>query len=252
MEPNYERDLKIIRAVDKIKKVGRENVILEIKEAGLSQEKADEILSLIETKKPTENLVKIFENLEKLGIEKSKYEFSPVLARGLDYYTGMIFEIEIEGYSAGSVCGGGRYDNLIGIFADKQISAVGFAFGFDRLIETMEELKLFPDDLISTKVLVTIFPARNASASVAGGSPQFRDKSIETCSLLRAKNINTELYLDENYALEKQLKYADKKGIPFAVIIGPNEAEKEEVTIKNLQTKEQKTIDLENLPDALK
>jgi len=158
----------------------------------------------------------------------------------------MIFEIEIEGYSAGSVCGGGRYDNLIGMFADKQIPAVGFAFGFDRLMEAMEELNLFPTNLATTKVLVTIFPAL-----LTGGSKELKQKSIDCSLALRSAKVSTELYLDENAKLEKQLKYADQKGIPYVIIIGPDEAKNNTVTLRNMKTREQEIVVQKDLPDKL-
>jgi len=124
------------------------------------------------------------------------------------------------------------------MFAGKQIPAVGCSFGFDRIIEAMEQLNLFPADLANsvTKVLVTIF------------SEELKQKSMETASKLRLQNINAELYLGEikeKNPLEKQLKYADQKKIPYVLIIGPEEAEKNIVTVKNLQTREQnqKTVD---------
>jgi histidyl-tRNA synthetase len=147
----------------------------------------------------------------------------------------MVFEVEINGYSAGSVCGGGRYDNLIGLFSGKQIPAVGFAFGFDRLIEAMTELKLFPANLTSTQVLVTIF------------SKELKEQAL-SCSLsLRSAGVSTELYLDENASLEKQLKYADKKGFPYVVIIVQDEASKNLVIVRNMRTRKQVTIKPEDI-----
>lgn len=215
-----------ILIIDKLKKIGKEGVLKELKEKGLPTESLDQVLD----KTLTENLKKITNVLN-----EPRIIFDSTLARGLDYYTGLIFEIEIEGYEAGSVCGGGRYDKLIGMFAGRDIPAVGFAFGFDRLMEAMEELKLFPDDLQTTKVLVTVF------------SKELLEKSLEVATLLRANNINTELYLDENASLEKQLKYADQKGIPYAVIIGPEEVKNNTVTLKNLTTREQKTLSQEDV-----
>ena len=131
----------IIRIIDKIKKIGRGGVVDELVKSGYSEEQATYFLQTIESYQPTENLSAIFTALKDLGIPKDKYEFSPTLARGLDYYTGMIFEIEVEGYSGGSVGGGGRYDNLIGSFSGsstkKSVPAVGFSFGLDRLLEIM-------------------------------------------------------------------------------------------------------------------
>lgn len=226
-----------ITIIDKLKKIGREGVIKELIEKGIATttEEATSILRCIELKKPTETIKEIFSNLKKMGIAETNYSFSPTLARGLDYYTGLIFEIEIDGYTAGSVCGGGRYDDLIGMFAGRQIPAVGFAFGFDRMMEAMEQMQLFPTDLITTRVLVTIF------------SQELKNKSIEVAAQLRESNINTELYLDDNAKMEKQLKYADKKGIPYVVIIGPEEAAKNVVLLKDMKKREQKELSVEDL-----
>lgn len=227
---------EIIVAIDKLKKIGREAVSNElIEKSKITRKKADEVLKTIENAQPTERLNDVFKYLKNAGMSQASFEFSPTLARGLNYYTGLIFEIEIEGYGAGSVCGGGRYDNLIGVFAGKDIPAVGFAFGFDRLMEAMEQSKLFPVNLQRTKVLVTIF------------SKELMQQSLDCSILLRSNGVPTELYLDENAKMEKQLKYADKKGIPYVVIIGPDEAAKNMVTLKNMKTREQKEITAEEL-----
>lgn len=227
--------LGIIRSLDKIKKIGREGVLNELIDKGFEIEKATYILQIIEQAKPTVAIEKIFSLLKKLDIDSSKIGFSPTLARGLDYYTSTIFEIEIEGYEAGSVCGGGRYDNLIGMFAGKQIPAVGFAFGFDRLIEAIDQLDLFPKDLQTTKVLVTIF------------SQDLLEKSLETVSILRNKGINTEIFPEETASLEKQLKYADKKGVPYAIIAGPEEVKTGKVILKDLKKRTQVSISIDEL-----
>ncbi|MCL5969970.1 MAG: histidine--tRNA ligase, partial [Patescibacteria group bacterium] len=232
----------IIRAIDKLKKIGKEAVLDEMINKGIPVEQATYALQTIGEAKPTQRIEKILSLLNKFDIDNQKVEFNPTLARGLDYYTGLIFEIEIEGYSAGSVCGGGRYDNLVGMFAGRQIPAVGFAFGFDRLIEAMGELKIFPTEIeqSSTQVLVTIF------------NQELLNKSLEISSQLRSNYINTEIYLNENAQMEKQLKYANQKGIPYVVIIGPDEAEKNAVTIRNMETREQETLTQEELIDKLK
>ncbi len=219
-----------IATIDKLQKIGKEGVLKELGDKGIPASTLDEVLN----KKPTENLEKIIRLLN-----NPRVVFDPTLARGLDYYTGLIFEIEIEGYSAGSVCGGGRYDNLIGMFAGKDIPAVGFAFGFDRLVEAMDELNLFPTDLATTRVLVTVF------------SDDLRNKSIEVANKLRENDINTELYLDDA-KMEKQLKYADQKGIPFVVIIGPDEAKNNTVTLKNMKTREQQTDSFPVIADLIR
>ncbi len=228
--------------IDKLKKIGKETVLDELVKKNLAKDidEATVMFRKIEESSPSKTLKKTLSYLPILGIDPLKCEFSPTLARGLNYYTGMIFEVEVKGYNGGSVAGGGRYDNLIGLFANKQIPAVGFSFGFDRLIEAMEELNLFPNDLATTKVLITVF------------SPEFLDKSIEVTSQLRTNNINAELYLDDNTPLDKQLKYADNKGIPYAIIIGTNEIKKKSVTLKNMQTRQQEILTSEEVIEKIR
>lgn len=224
-----EMDLAVARSVDKLEKIGEERVIAEIAEKTNSNKtKAREWLYVIKEKEKTDNIKEIFSLLEKSGIDKKYYEFRPTLARGLDYYTNIIFEVVVPHYHT-SLGGGGRYDKLIGMFADKQVSAVGFSIGFDRTIETMEELKLFPKDLGGTEILVT-----NTS-----------DKSESIANHIRDKNINTELYVDEK-PLDKQLRYADKKGIPFVVI-----PDGEKLLLKNMLTGNKREITLESLSNEL-
>ena len=231
-----------IVSIDKLKKIGADAVAQELVTKKLVGSIAEAKIMLQELldRQPTERIIQIFKALEELGVEQSLIEFSPTLARGLNYYTGMIFEIEIPEYPVGSVCGGGRYDELIGMFADKQIPAVGLAVGFDRTIEAMDTLELFPAEiaLSSTKVLVTVF------------SDTLKEKSLEICSRLRSTNIASEVYLGEIKArnpLEKQLKYAASKNIPYVLVIGPQEAEKNIVTLKNIQTREQISASLEEI-----
>lgn len=233
IEFSPDQNISIVRAIDKLKKIGKEGVTAELQAAGFTDSEIESVFVTIETVKPTKRLSEIFEILAQMEIEESFYEFSPTLARGLDYYTGLIIEGEIEAYPVGSVLGGGRYDKLVGMFSKDEIPAVGFAFGFDRVVEALDELKLFPDDLTTADVLVTIF------------SEELADQSIKLSSQLRSTNIKTELYLDPQAKMEKQLKYADKKQIPFVAIIGPEEAESNQITLKNLKTREQQTLPLE-------
>ena len=126
--------------------------------------------------------------------------------------------------------GGERYDNIVREISGVDVQGTGFAVGFDRTLEALEEFKLIPDLKTNSKVLVTIF------------SENLLKESIKTLKVLRANNINTELYPDQNAKLEKQLKYADKKQIPYVIIIGQDEVDKNLVTLKNLLTKEQKKV----------
>ena len=237
---NFENlDKKVISAIDKLEKVGEEKVIEEIaKTKAISNDEAKAILDQIKNKKPTEAILKLFSLLKTYNLkEEEDFVFKPTLARGLDYYTGIIFEAVDDNYKGGSLGGGGRYDNLIGIFLENSIPACGFAFGFDRLLEAGNELNLFLKKSTATKVLVTIF------------SKNFIEKSIKVAAFLREKNINTEIFLNPEKKLDKQLKYADKKGIPYVLILGEKEVKKNVVKLKDLKTGGQKEFSLE---EALK
>ena len=219
-------DPSAIGAVDKLNKIGVEGVRQELREKGFDENLLDEISN----KQPTE-LIRIILNNNDITGENIVY--NPTLARGLDYYTGLILEVEVEGFDAGSVGGGGRYDNLIGIFANQNFPAVGFAFGFDRLMEAMEDKDLFPKNLTTTKVLVTV-PSR-----------ELEDIAINISSRIRAKNINVETY--SNAApMDKQFRYAEKKEIPYTVV--PLDEEKFELRQKKSSGEIQKiSLTLEEL-----
>ena len=224
----------VIRAIDKLKKIGKEKVLNELIENGISSQRATYLLQALETEKPTPKINEIFSVLEKMNVDEKYVEFLPTLARGLDYYTGIIFEVEIDGYDTGSVAGGGRYDNLIGMFAGRDIPAVGFAFGFDRLIEAMETLDLFPKNLNGKDILV------------AFSSSELEEKALKTVTVLRDKGLNAQVYL-EDAILEKQLKYADKKKITYVLIVNTDD-----FVLKNMDLGEKKTVTLENLPNELR
>ncbi|KKR94674.1 MAG: histidine--tRNA ligase [Candidatus Levybacteria bacterium RIFOXYA1_FULL_41_10] len=216
-------DKKAIVILDKLDKIGPDETKKQLIDAGFSEN----LLEEIKNKKPTQNYTEI---LEYLRIDNSKIIFESTLARGLDYYTGLIFEVQIEGYAGGSIGGGGRYDGLIGMFTNQQIPAVGFSFGFDRLIEVMENQDLFPKDLGGARILVT-----NTS-----------NRSAQIANELRNRNIDVELYVDEK-EVDKQLRYADKKGIPYILLF-----EGDNLVLKNMKTGKQKQFDnVEELIDEL-
>jgi histidyl-tRNA synthetase len=222
--------------IDKLKKIGEENVKLELKEKGFDPE----ILTAIQNTPLPDQLALTLKIAGKMDIDKDRIVFDPTLARGLDYYTGTIIEIESPDYPFGSLGGGGRYDELLGMFGRNKIPAVGFSFGFDRIIEAMEVLKLFPDNMQTTKALVTVF------------NIQLADRSMEIANLIRLKGIPCEIYLDANTKMEKQLKYADQKNIPYVILLGPNEAEENVITLRNMQTREQKQLPIDKLSDEIK
>lgn len=234
IEPIY------LSSIDKLLKIGTKNVLKELKIKGLSSQNALNILNQIKLLKPSKNLDDIVDFYTQLGYPQDSIKFDPTLVRGLNYYTGLIFEVVPKSdpvYS--SLCGGGRWDKMIGAFTGVDQPAVGFAIGFDRTIEVMKETGTLDTLQTNTKVLVTIF------------SSNLIKKSLGIVSCLRSKNINTEVWLDPTVKLDKQLKYADQKGIPYAIIMGPDEAEKNEVTLKSLKSQTQQKISLDESAQIL-
>ncbi|CAN5123817.1 histidine--tRNA ligase [soil metagenome] len=228
---------KAITSIDKLKKIGAENVKKELQEIGVAPETLDALLDL----KPTPYLQEVLDTAEQFGVMKDMLSFDPTLARGLDYYTGIIIEVEIEGYTVGSVGGGGRYDELIGMFSKTAYPAVGFAFGFDRIMDAMTEQDLFPlsTEEASAKVLVTVF------------SKEYESSSFSVLSRLQTLGIATEMYVGTQ-GMDKQLKYASEKNIPYVIIIGENEVQGNKVTIKDMRTREQKTVPINELTENIK
>lgn len=227
----------IIQSIDKLDKLSREQVVAELVSKGLDQTNADKALASIQSAAPSAKLQAILDAVKQLGVPDSGLKFNPALARGLDYYTGMIFEGKIPGES-GSVGGGGRYDRLIENLGGPSIPAVGFGLGFDRTVEVLTARKLVTSTP-TTRALVTIF------------SPTLQGRSLQVVQTLRTAGINTELYPDTD-KLDKQFKYADKKGIPYALVVGEEEAKAETVTLKNLATREQVTDTLASLLPTLR
>jgi histidyl-tRNA synthetase len=224
--------------LDKLEKIGNDEVAAQLKSAGRTN--PEKLLATLKDSKPTERLWKIIEALKRLGYKEGvDFRFDPFLARGLDYYTSTIFELKVPAYPAGSVAGGGRYDNLIGTFTGKNIPAVGVAFGFDRMIDALSELKLITPKKTATNVLVSIFSSETLGFSLG------------LTVTLREKGIPTEIYLDDNAKLEKQLKYADRKGIPYVVIAGPDEVSRKVVKLKTMQNKTQEELSVDALIEKL-
>lgn len=227
----------LIQSIDKLDKQSVAEVVEELAQKGMLPAIAQQAIEKLQKATITDNLRAIINAATALGIPESVLEFTPTLARGLDYYTGMIFEGVIPGMT-GSVGGGGRYDNLIESLGGPRISAVGFGLGFDRTVEAALELGLVKTEN-STQVLVTFF------------SPEFEKETLGIVNNLRNAQVNTELYPDPNDKLDKQLKYADKKGIPFVVIAGEEEMKKGMVKVKNLAKKEQKEVSIDSIKTLL-
>jgi histidyl-tRNA synthetase len=172
--------------------------------------------------------------IEKLGIGLS-VELDLSLARGLNYYTGTIFEVKARDWPIGSICGGGRYDDLTGIFGMPGVSGVGISFGADRIYDVMEGLGLFPEEAtVGTRLMFVNF----------GGAEELQ--SLRLLAELRAKGIAAEIYPDAA-KMKKQMEWANRRAIPFVAIIGEEELSRGEATVKNMLTGEQKSVAFNSL-----
>ena len=231
--------LTTLQTLDKIDRKGNASVKNELTEKGLSEEKAAGIISYWTALKPQENdesLVEIENYLKLLGVDQNSYKFDPTLVRGLDYYTGPIFETVVEKPKIGSITGGGRYDRLIAQLGGPETPATGTTIGLDRICDVISELGLLEKELEpAAQALITIF------------SPELLGESIKLTNQLRAEGVNINLYPDPETRLDKQLKYADRGGIPYAIILGPQEIEKGQATIKNMETGEQLLVPTDNI-----
>ena len=233
----------IIRSLDKLDKLPKDQVKQELEQKGLSEEQVENIFEQTQSTSPPEKIKKIIELAEGLGIPKDiVIQYSNILARGLDYYTGMIFEVTIvKGGSliyVGSIAGGGRYDNLIKQLGGIDVPAVGVAFGLDRIIEAADQLKLISVKKTDAQVLVITFE-------------ETLNECLQIANRLRQSSIKTELY-PAIESLDKQLKYADKKGIPYVVIVGKEEVKQNKITLKNMKTREQKLLSIEEAIKTIK
>ena len=239
-------------ALDKLDKIGKEGVVKELKGKNISDSAIQKLNFLFENKPQQEVLQILKENFAEIEIGKTGVEelefvlqncknlgienlvFDITLARGLDYYTGAIFEVKANGVEMGSIGGGGRYDNLTEVFGVKNVPGIGISFGLDRIYLVMEELNLFPENSnAQTEFLFANYGDKEALAA---------QKII---SMLREKGIAAELY-PENAKLKRQFTYAEKKGIPNLIFVGEQEIIDQTVTVKNLESGEQKTVSLED------
>lgn len=247
-------------AIDKLDKIGKEKVESELIERGFTAENVEKLQPLFELSsqgnlfeflkewlkdsptglKGVEELETIWSLVDSYGLKTPKIEFDPSLARGLSYYTGAIFEVKALNVSIGSISGGGRYDNLTGSFGVAGMSGVGISLGVDRIYDVMEELALFPEALnfSSTKIMVTNF-----------GEETLKN-SLLLLTEIRSAGISAEIYPDAS-KMKKQFEYADKKGIPYVLIVGTEEIEKGEYLLKNMVTGEQKPLDIKAIINTI-
>ena len=244
-------------AIDKMDKIGGDAVNAELREKGIDETAIEKLLNLqgsnneklerlqgILQNSPTglkgiEELTTVFNYLEGLSIN-TEIKLDLTLARGLSYYTGAIFEVKALDVQIGSITGGGRYDDLTGIFGLKNMSGVGISFGADRIFDVMQQLNLFPEDnKATTQILFVNFGAKEERYC------------LPLMQQLRAAGINTEIY-PEPAKMKKQMGYADKKGIPFVALVGETEMQENKIALKNMATGEQQNITLAQAVEILK
>ncbi|MEM1405325.1 MAG: histidine--tRNA ligase [Bacteroidota bacterium] len=251
-----ENETDFLVAIDKLDKIGLDKVKEELSSRGLDTNMirtAEDFLSIRgtnnEVMEALSNLLsssdigmegiselnKIQEFLEPFDLRNDHIEIDPTLARGLSYYTGAIFEVKINNVKMGSVSGGGRYDDLTGVFGMPDISGVGFSFGVDRIYDVMDELGLFPEEVTTTtNVLIAHFDEES------------RQYGLSTLGKIRNEGLSCEIYPDIA-KIKKQFNYADKKGIPYVIVIGSDEINSGLLKLKDLNTGEETKGEIESL-----
>lgn len=254
-EVNQEQNaVDIMRTIDKLAKIGKEKVIEELKEIGVDDQAIERILTFIEIDGTTDEKISKLEKLgilnemftqglEELkqvvkyirifGVPDTHFKIDLTIARGLDYYTGTVYETFLNDYKElGSVCSGGRYENLAEYYTDKKLPGVGISIGLTRLFYKLNELQLIKSDKYSMSDILII--------------PMTEDmtKSIELASDLRKEGINTEVYLNDK-KLKAKFKYADKLKIPYVAVIGEDEISSNTVKVKNMETGEETPTELD-------
>ncbi len=249
-------------ALDKLDKIGEEGVRKEMLEKGISEQSIEKLTPLFhltggslvqleslklllegseEGLKGVEELIFVVQTIQKLGLKSASLAIDVTLARGLNYYTGAIFEVSApEGVAMGSIGGGGRYDDLTGIFGMKNTSGVGISFGLDRIYLVLEELALFPEDIKeSIQVLCVNFGDRESMAA------------LQLVSQLREKGVKADLY-PSSAKMQKQMKYAHNRNVPYVILIGAQELEEGSFVVKDMKQGNQKSYSLQAPEEFLK
>ena len=248
-----EKVTDILRIVDKIDKAGKDSIVEMLKEIGIEEEKTNKIIEFITTK---ENVVSYLKSLnienelfntgvqeleivdkymKFFGVPSEYYMIDLSIARGLDYYTGTVYETIVDEYpNLGSICSGGRYENLSEYYTDKKLPGVGISIGLTRLFYVLTEYKLIENKKSSISEYLII--------------PMVEDLSypIEVATKLRLKGINVEIYFD-NKSMKKKMNYANKQNVPYVIIIGEDEVAQNKVTVKNMITGEQELKNIDEI-----
>lgn len=253
--------ITITVAIDKLDKVGIEGVVKELSEKGVSETALEKIMPLFDISGNTDSRLSqmkeylaeseigqegirelefVLEKVNSLGVKSAKIEFDVTLARGLNYYTGAIFEVKANGVKMGSICGGGRYDDLTSVFGMKDMSGVGISFGADRIYDVITELDLFPDTVDNNLELLFVNFGENE-----------QNYCLTLVKEIRSHGISCEIY-PSAVKMKKQMKYANDRGVKNLALIGQNEIDANTILLKNMETGEQKSMLLEEVITLLK
>lgn len=251
----------IMRIIDKLEKIGEENVIDSLKDLGVSEDAISKIMEFIKIKGTTDEKLQALENLQfndelfiqgltelkqvvnyvrMFGVPDKNFKVDLTIARGLDYYTGTVYETFLNEYrEIGSVCSGGRYDNLAEFYTDKKLPGVGVSIGLTRLFYKLNELNAIKETQKSIAKVLIAPMTENI------------ERALEVSKILRDNGVNTEVYLEDK-KIKAKFKYADHLQIPYVIIIGEDEIENKTVSLKNMENGEQQTISLDEAIKILK
>ena len=252
-----EKSTDIMRIIDKLEKIGKENVIKCLQDLDVPNEKIESIIKFIEIDGNNDEKIKALEELQFsnetfiqglndikdvvkyvrfFGVPESNFKVDLTIARGLDYYTGTVYETFLDDYrEIGSVCSGGRYDNLAEFYTDRKLPGVGVSIGLTRLFYKLNELNIVKEEEQSiSKILVVSMDEK------------YQNKALETADALRKAGINTDVYLEDK-KIKAKFKYADKLKIPYVAVIGESEAEHGTVSLKNMVSGEQEELTVEEV-----
>ncbi len=252
----------LYRSIDKLDKIGVNGVTEELRENEIPEDVIEKLLALLQVKgdattvltdmkdqladfeiaqKGLTKLEELINYITTLGVPEKYYRVNVAMVRGLEYYTGPIYETVVEEPRIGSITGGGRYDELIGSFSKQSFPATGTSFGIERIIDVMEEFDMFPSSVgkTVTQVLMTVF------------DDDLMDESLKLSTQLRQGGIRTEVYFRPT-RISTQLKYADSKGIPYAAILGSDELAAGVVAVRDLSSREQENVPLDKVVERIK
>lgn len=255
-----ENSVQILRIIDKIEKIGKEAVIEELKKIEVKKDAIDKIISFIEIEGTTdeklqklqnlnienetfklgyEELRQVIKNVKLFGVPEKNFKVDLTIARGLDYYTGTVYETFLNQYrEIGSICSGGRYENLSEFYTDRKLPGVGISIGLTRLFYKLNELNLIKTEKKSISNVLIV--------------PMIEDLSvpIKIANDLRTQGINTEIFLNDK-KLKAKMKYADKLEIPYVIVIGEDEIDSESVKIKDMVTGKEEKCQIENIANFI-